>query len=365
MFINTNISAMNIWRNWQIHNDKMATAIQRISSGSRINSAADDPAGLAVSEKMKAKIRMLQVQQRNTLDEISKTDTVEGHLNEIQSMLNRMTELATQSMNGTYDDLDRRNLNAEYQEYLKEFNRINNSATFNGQNLFQSAGTTSLATAETSVDAENMLTIQGNNLNAYLDSLNTFLDQINIAVRNNDDEAALSLGINLNDDLSNSERLRNAVIQFTKENGQSLLDSPTSDGSSGGSGLYELKIDQSSGNINVKMDVSSKGLGLSDTNLLDPEAAKKALEAVTKASKSISGQRGTYGATRNLLDHTLNRLSEMEVNLTEALSRITDADMAKEIMEYTKQQVLSQACSFLMAQVNHQPDQVIALLKSL
>ncbi|MBW7573065.1 flagellin N-terminal helical domain-containing protein [Caproiciproducens faecalis] len=136
MVIQHNLSALFVLRQISINQALCDKSIRRLSSGYRINSAADDPAGLAVSEKMRAQIRGLQAAQQNTQDGISLVQTAEGNLNETQSILNRMMELAVQSSNGTYqNDTDRKNSSKEFESLKQEIDRIANTTDFNGTKL--------------------------------------------------------------------------------------------------------------------------------------------------------------------------------------------------------------------------------------
>jgi len=135
MVIQTNIMALNAYRQLSINQNAMARAMERLASGYRINRAGDDPAGLAISEKMRAQIKGLEMAEKNALDGISLVQTAEGAMTEVHAMLNRMTELATQASNGIYDDDDREKLNAEFQQLKSEIDRISKATNFNGKNL--------------------------------------------------------------------------------------------------------------------------------------------------------------------------------------------------------------------------------------
>lgn len=357
MVLHHNITALNAHRNWTTHNNNAARALERISSGKRINRAADDPAGLAISEQMKLQLTLLETDKSKVTDYMSMLETADGSMNEINRMLNRMLELANLSSNGTCSELERKNMDAEYQQLLHTINQIGNSCSLQTKKLFQKFQTDSQEPL-----SNDKLVIQGNNLNAYLDALDALLVDISAASKKEDSNSLLLLGIDLSNGRSNSENLHDAVLQFTKEQGDRLLNTPSEDGSS--NGLYTLVL--SGGNIEVKMpQISQESLGLTGTNLLSAEGSRDTISAIQHAMESVSSWRGDVGATYNRLEHTMNSLSNMEMNLTDALSRITDADIAKEMMIFVKEQMLSQASMFVMAQASHKPEEVLTLIHAL
>lgn len=344
-------NSMNILRNWKGHQSALSTAMERLTTGLRINHAKDDPSGMAMSQRMKMQLRMLKQQQDNVADAADIVDTADSAMSEVQSMLQRMNELAVKASSGTWDENDRYAMNAEYQQLVEEIDRIGSSTSYNSISLFKKDN--GLQTQ----DSEETTVIHGSNLDAFLDGLDSFIKEISIAAKDGD---SLKLDCYNISSPADSEGFRNAVIEFTKKNGEKLLNQEgTTDGN-------EFTIAISGGNITVHLDeVSSNRLGLKGTDLLSQGNAGEALDAVKSALERTSRQRGGFGAMQERLLHTQNVLSAMELNLEEACSRITDADMAKEMMNYTKEQLLSQVSGFLMAQVNRQqPNIVLALLQS-
>lgn len=341
MIIRNNSNAFNIWRNWQAQNSAVSTAIRRISSGHRINSAADDAAGLSITERMKALLRANSAEQMCTENKISQYEAEEATLAQVHSMLNRMLELSTQSMNGTYTTVDRHNLDAEYQQLSDEINRILPSAT----SLFDE-------NRNNSTEDKNAVVYQIDNIAGYLDALDGFLNKVNSAVQSKDFDMAKKLGIDLSDNLNNSQRIRIAVADFTTQNLEKFS------GISPGSGVYSIAVSKD----NVSISQNREYLSLKGTNLLSSESAGVACEKIKKAINSVSELRGSLGAMTNLMERTKSRLSEMEVNLMDSMSRILDTDMAKEMMNLVRGQMQTQVNSFLMAQANQQSDLVLKLL---
>ncbi|HHV74877.1 MAG TPA: flagellin [Thermoanaerobacterium sp.] len=263
MVINTNISAINAWRALETNNTNTQKALQKLSSGYRINSAADDAAGLAISEKMKAQIAGLDQAQRNAQDGISLLQTAEGALNETTSILQRMRELAVQASNDTNTNTDKANIQKEIDQLKNEINRIASTTQFNTKNLLNG----SLKTAT--------LVFQiGANSNQVL--------KLNIATMN-----ASALGV---------------------------------------SAIF----------------VGSAGASVTAASISNQIAT------IDTAIDKVSGQRAYLGAYQNRLEHTINNLGTASENLTAANSRIRDVDMAQEMMEFTKDNILNQAATAML-----------------
>lgn len=285
MRIQHNIAALNSYKNLSSNNSAVSKNLEKLSSGYRINRAGDDAAGLAISEKMRAQITGLDTASKNANDGISLIQTAEGALTEVHSMLNRMVELAQQSANGTYDkDVDRANLQMEFDQLSEEIDRISTTTTFNGTKLLDGSLD---GTAGRDVAA---LTLQ-------IGATSTPDDQIKVNI---DAMNTTSLGIN---------KTENSVDITTSAN------------------------------------------------------ASAAAEKIKTAINSVSTARGKLGATQNRLEHTINNLSVASENMTAAESRIRDVDMAKEMMSYTKNNILVQASQAMLAQANQVPQGVLQLLQ--
>ncbi|KKI85107.1 flagellin Hag [Shouchella clausii] len=301
MIINNNLSAMNAHRQLGINQGAAAKAQEKLSSGLRINRAGDDAAGLSISEKMRAQIRGLDQASRNAQDGISLIQTAEGALDETHSILQRMRELVVQ------------------------------------------AGSTG--------------TNQDEDLQAIQDEINSLKEEIG-------GMADGSKGI--------SDR--------TAFNGKDLLKGATDDAGASVPASFTFQIGANQGQtITIEIgDMSATALGtegddglkISDidvTKFADPDATDEEgfdtqLAAVENAIKQVSKQRSSLGAAQNRLEHTISNLDNSSENLQAAESRIRDVDMAKEIMEYTKSNILSQASQSMLAQANQAPQQVLQLL---
>ncbi|ALA70078.1 flagellin [Geobacillus stearothermophilus 10] len=275
MRINHNIQALNAYRNLAASQSNISKNLERLSSGLRINRAADDAAGLAISEKMRSQIRGLQMAERNALDAISLIQTAEGALNEVHSILQRMRELAVQAANGTNQDTDREALDSEFQQLKDEIDRIGTDTQFNTMNILASG--------------------------------------------------------------------QNITIQLGPNNGQSLTIS------------WEKQKKDSLGED--KKDISS-------LDIKQVANAQAAIAKLDEAIISVSKTRSKMGAYQNRLEHTINNLTTANENLTAAESRIRDTDMAMEMAEFTKNNILTQAAQAMLAQSNQLPQGILQLLKS-
>ena len=281
MIIQHNIMALNSYRQLSTNNKALASNLEKLSSGYKVNRAADDAAGLAVSEKMRAQIKGLQVAQKNAQDGISFIQTAEGALTEVHSMLNRMFELSELSLNGIYDSTDRASYQSEFKALSDEITRISQSTNFNGTTLLDG----SLASA-------NAIMQIGDSTNSY-------------------DQLAISIA------------------------------------------------DMGAGALSVTGDIST-ATGASAMMA----ALKTTTSGVTSgAIVTVATQRAALGALQNRLDHTINNLGVAEENITAAESRIRDTDMAKEMMAYTKNNILLQASQAMLAQANTVPQGILQLLR--
>jgi len=284
MRINHNIAALNTYRQLSTNNASGSKAIEKLSSGLRINRAGDDAAGLAISEKMRGQIRGLEMASKNAQDGVSLIQTAEGALNETHSILQRMRELAVQSANDTNDTSDRGQLQEEVTALVAEIDRIATTTEFNGMKLLD--GTTA-----------SVIFHIGANAGQKLD---------------------LTIG-----------SMKAEAMGILNEAGTAL---------EANSSINDVAIG-TQGGANTSIDI------------------------IQGAIDMVSSQRSKLGATQNRLEHTIANLGTAAENLTAAESRIRDVDMAKEIMEFTKNSILTQAAQAMLAQANQQPQGVLQLLQ--
>jgi flagellin len=260
--INTNVEAFNAHRNLEHTSSKLGKSMERRSSGLRINRAADDAAGLAISEKLRGQIGGLDQARRNVQDGISLVQTAEGSLTEVHSMLQRIRELAVQYQNGTLATADRDAISGEVIQLRDEIDRIGSTAQFNGIRLLDAAGRVSFQ-----VGAND-----GETIGATLAALRTLADTANLR-------------------------------------------------------------------------------------------ADATLTSIDRAINAVSTQRASFGAVQNRLEHTYNNLSVYQENLSASESRIRDVDMAAEMVNFTKNNILQQAGTSMLAQAQQAPQAVLSLLR--
>jgi flagellin len=276
----------------------MSRSIERLASGYRINRAADDAAGLAVSQKMRSQIAGLNQAVSNAADGKNMLSTFDGALNETQTILNRMKTLATRSANGTYDDeVDRAAIELEYEQLLEELDDISDT-DFNGKKM----------------------------LDGSLDSL------------------VLQVG-------SRTKDLKNFDMSY--ENIWNTLDDPAA--------AREKAIGGLDADINAS--VSGLGLNTSEVSLGSQTSANSAIDKIDQAINKISLIRASFGAVSNRLDYKTDYLNNTIENLTAAESRIRDVDIAKESMNFAREQLLYQVSQSLMAQIMQMQQGLLQLLQ--
>src|ERR1044072_1277230 len=264
--IQSNVAAFDAERNLTQTSNRLQQSMARLSSGYRINTAADDAAGLAISERLRAQIGGLDQANRNAQDGISLVQTAEGSLNEVHAMLQRVRDLAVQYQNGTLSTDDRTAIQSEVNQLGSEIERIGQSAAFNGISLLANSGT--------------------------------------------------------------------ITFQIGANDGDSIGLSTISLGSAFSSSVFALSLG-----------------GATDISEIDA------------AINAVSAQRATFGAVQNRLEHTINNLSTYQENLTASESQIRDVDMAAEMVEFTKDQILQQAGTSMLSQANQPPNSVLSLLR--
>ena len=272
MVVQHNLSSMNTNRQLGTVTEAMSKSTEKLSSGYKINRAADDAAGLSISEKLRSQIRGLDKAASNSQDGISLIQVAEGALNETHSILQRMNELATQAANDTNTSVDRTAISAEMDQLTSEINRIQSTTQFNTMNLLDGS-------------------------------------------------------------------FKGKYIQVGANKGQTLT----------------ISISQ----------MNAASIGVSKLDVKSNSKAGEAMSKIQKAIESVSAQRAKLGAIQNRLEHTINNLNTTSENTAAAESRIRDTDMATEMVEYSKNNILQQAGQSMLAQANQQTQGVLSLLQKL
>jgi flagellin len=285
--VNTNISALNAWRNLQASQTSMNGSLEKLSSGKKINKAADDASGLAISEKMTGQINGLDQATQNAQNAISLIQTAEGALNETTAIIQRLRTLAIQSRNDTNTDSDRGQTEKEVKQLIAEITRIASTTQFNQKSLLDGSA---------SGNAKG-------------------------------DKGALTFQIGANA-------------------GQ----------------LITISIGNMAAGAN-KAGVAGLGISTNAVDLSSAVLASTSITALDKALSTVSSTRAELGAVQNRLTHTINNLEVASENLSSARSNLQDTDMAKEMANYSKQQVLIQSGTAMLAQANQSSQSVLKLLQ--
>jgi len=384
MRINHNIAALNTHRQLSVNNTGVQKSLEKLSSGLRINRAGDDAAGLAISEKMRGQIRGLETAQRNAQDGISLIQTAEGALNETHSILQRMRELAVQASNDTATDDDRKELQKEINQLVDEIDRIATDTEFNTQKLLNGSfsgkkfqiganegqemtlSIAAMGSANMGTAGNQTATLTTTGLDFSTNGVDVTIGNTTITINQDYTGDAAALAAKLNAAFQNTEgvsvRANGADLIF--EGSAAFTVVAADNGGSGGATQIGGASTSSTGTttgatINTLKDASLTGSGGVQTQA----DAKAAITAIDNAIKTVSAERAKLGAVQNRLEHTINNLGTSAENLTAAESRIRDVDMAKEMMEFTKNNILTQAAQAMLAQANQVPQGVLQLLR--
>ena len=394
MIINHNMNALNAHRNMNVNNTAAGKSMEKLSSGLRINRAGDDAAGLAISEKMRGQIRGLTQSSRNAADGISMIQTAEGALNETTNILQRMRELAVQAGNDTNTTSDREEIQKEIDALTEEVDRIANNTEFNTQKLLNGnkIGKAGEIVKEkiNEEKAEFKITLKSeltNNDSITIDGKTKSLTGKTLTTKT-DIENALG---DLFDDYEFTVTAGNLKEIKVKQKVGSYKDEMKVElkGKADGvkdveklqEGVTAREEQRSEGKVAVQVgansnqsmsieigDMRAEALGIKTVKgkTLSVETAEKANEAITKfdeALNAVSSQRANLGAVQNRLEYTISNLDNTAENLTSAESTLRDVDMAKEMMEYSKNNILNQAAQAMISQANQQPQNVLQLLR--
>lgn len=365
MIINHNMNAMNAHRLMSSNTTAAGKSMEKLSSGTRINRAGDDAAGLAISEKMRGQIRGLDQAARNGQDAISLIQTAEGALNETHSILQRMRELSVQASSDTNQDtLDRESLDAEFQELKSEIDDISTQTKFNKMNLLDGSLGNKVDTDATATTALGVAGVAKIQATGPADTYTITDDGTDLTVENSAGDSITIAG----GTMAAGEQTLNIskwgiTIQTNSGFAAAGLNNKNVVVEAGDGGQFQTGAN--SGEImTLSIDnMSSEGLLIDTNDLLNRDNAIDALDAVDNAINTVSKQRANLGAAQNRLEHRIANLGTSSENLTAAESRIRDVDMAKEMMNFSKNNILSQAAQAMLAQANSQPQGVLQLLR--
>ena len=385
--INTNINSLTAQRNLSMSQASLSTSMQRLSSGLRVNSAKDDAAGLAISERFTSQIRGANQAARNANDGISLAQTAEGALGEISSNLQRIRELAVQSANGTNSASDRAALQTEAAQLRLEINRVANSTKFNGVNLLDG----SFSSQDFQVGADNGQIITVTSIaNAQSSKLGTTKVATQAGVAATGFATALTGAtgaLTITDKAGTAIEILPASTDIAASATQTARTAAVKDAINAKSSQTGVaaSIDASSGNIVLTSDhdfttagsLTNTDLGLAafatvtttdtvgfDTlDLSSAAGAALALRYMDSAISDVSTARANLGAYQNRFTSVVANLQTTSENLSASRSRIQDADFATETANLSRSQILQQAGTAMVAQANQLPQGVLALLR--
>jgi flagellin len=338
MVVQHNLTAMNSNRMLGITQGAQAKSTEKLSSGYKINRAADDAAGLSISEKMRKQIRGLTQASANAQDGISAVQTAEGALNEVHDMLQRMNELATKAANGTMSSSDKNDVQNEIKQLSIEIDRVATTTKFNETYLLNGTGKSSAnkwdgaLSFSLQVGADNKT---DNRISVEIFSITASAIGVGVNDKYTADEIVNDYHFGLND--------AGSVIQIGKA-------VATSDDLKAG----DVKV--GAGSI---LPIGAKGGYIS---VKTTSSARAAMDNISAAIKLISARRSKLGAVQNRLEHTIKNLDNVVENTTAAESQIRDTDMASEMVKYSNNNILMQAGQSMLAQANQSNQGVLSLL---
>ena len=408
MVIQHNLTAMNANRMLNVTTSAQSKSAEKLSSGYKINRAADDAAGLSISEKMRKQIRGLTQASSNAQDGVSAVQTAEGALTEVHSMLQRMNELAVQSANGTNSQTDRKAIQDEIDQLTSEIDRVSETTKFNETYLLKGDSTKAAKAnfmksdyaikdgvklyLEGETDTDKNLT--GDALKeAIASGAKIYTEEAGAGKQDKNTTNKLAIkGSDYAYVTKLYDKKGNAVTaeQIKAKQAADGTDA-TNDGyftSEGGKGVavaaaaaaaftegydvngaisFSLHVgaDSAADNkIEVKIEsMSAAGIGVKGLNVSTEDDATAAIDRISEAIQKVSSQRSTLGAAQNRLEHTIANLDNVVENTTSAESRIRDTDMAQEMVNYSKNNILAQAGQSMLAQANQSNQGVLSLLQ--
>jgi flagellin len=397
MSINTNLSALNTYRNLNATQNDLSKSLEKLSSGLRINRAADDAAGLSISEGLKSQVGGLTVAARNAQDGISVVQTAEGGLTEVHSILQRMRDLAVQAGNDSNNADSRTAIQTEVTSLQSELSRIASSTNFNGTSLLNSNSTLKFQVgANGDANSQIAVDLSGANVSKVVDALGaTQSDGTSFTVKSGSDinttlkgqTLSFEAGKGTDSDLKittgaltgsgtggNFTSIDDVVSALNGDAtfSKNFTATAVKDANGATTGFNVRANDGSAvdttdplGAGDTTNNLSTGVAGSSTTGLQFDTAdhAQAAIRAIDQQITAVSTARSNLGAIQNRFDHAINVTNTTKENLTAAESRITDVDMASEMVNYTRDNILSQAGTAMLSQANQSTQSVLSLLK--
>ncbi|MGF1774001.1 flagellin [Vibrio wakamikoensis] len=377
--VSTNVSAMTAQRYLNKSSNDLNTSMERLSSGHKINSAKDDAAGLQISNRLTAQSRGLDVAMRNANDGISIAQTAEGAMNESTNILQRMRDLAIQSSNGTNSPSERQAINEESTALQAELNRIAETTSFGGRRLLNgSFGDASFQIGANSGEAMIMglTSIRADDFRMGGETFTAkkAMDS-NWEVKTEANDIAFEFttkkdGESVTDTITINAKAGDNIEQLaTYINGQTDRVN-ASVGDDGELQIFVAEPDLGdkitiSGNLAKELGLGSKGVPttVQDIDMTTVSGSQNAISVLDSALKYVDSQRADLGAKQNRLSHSINNLASIQENVEASNSRIKDTDFAKETTAMTKNQILQQAGTSILAQAKQLPNSAMSLLQ--
>ncbi len=390
--VNNNIAAMNSYRNLSITDGQMSKSLEKLSSGFRINRAADDAAGLAISEGLRSQIGGLKVAVRNTQDGVSVVQTAEGALTETHKILQRMRDLTVQASNGGgLNDDAKKNIQSEMGQLKNELTRIADTTTFNGTKLldgkydgsFQvgaNVGEAIKVKVGTAMSASG-LGLSGVDVTTTAAGISTSATVAASSSSAAGTAASISFAagtanLTLAEDFA---KLNGAITKDGKTLDLSSVVYGDSDSASTRLATLNTALDNAFGASNIQATVNASGaltitgedpganataenLAKAQITFTASTGASEGLKKIDAAIKTVSNTRADLGAIQNRFEHTISNLNVAVENLSASESRIRDTDMAQEMTNFTRTQILTQAGTAMLAQANQAPQGILRLL---
>ncbi|MCV0295267.1 flagellin [Pseudomonas aeruginosa] len=379
--VNTNIASLNTQRNLNNSSASLNTSLQRLSTGSRINSAKDDAAGLQIANRLTSQVNGLNVATKNANDGISLAQTAEGALQQSTNILQRMRDLSLQSANGSNSDSERTALNGEVKQLQKELDRISNTTTFGGRKLLD--GSFGVASFQVGSAANEIISVGIDEMSA--ESLNgTYFTATGggaVAAATASGTVDIAIGItggsavNVKVDMKGNETAEQAAAKiaaavndanvgigaFTDGAQISYVSKASADGTTSAVSGVAITDTGSTGAGTTTFTEANDTVAKIDISTA--KGAQSAVLVIDEAIKQIDAQRADLGAVQNRFDNTINNLKNIGENVSAARGRIEDTDFAAETANLTKNQVLQQAGTAILAQANQLPQSVLSLLR--
>lgn len=367
MIVNSNLSALRASYSLANNDNALSESLQKLSSGYKINRAKDNPSGFAVATRMNSQLTGLSVAGQNVDDGISVIETAEGTLAEIQAMVQRIGELATRASGSNFSEAERTQVQDEINETKNSMQELVKGCTFNGNSLLSG-----------DFDLKGYSNTTGVSLGYYSDEVKAGQYSLSITRTVNGDGSINEPTVDMTSltgfpSIVTAEYIDNAILMKNEDGFEMRVDlddsttynNTTVNLEATGLGAMRLQVGPNEGQV-LKMRIpaiSMENLQLADADVTTTEGAKKAIEAATYANDFISGVRSRLGSYQNCLERMGTSIDSTNENLTSAYSRIMDVDMATEVTEYSRLQVMTQAGTSILAQANERPSQLLQLLQ--